>query len=467
MVNNKLINFFVIFLFIGLWSSIGSDPYNFLFIFESQNNLYLNISKMNLKEIINFFRAFFPLFCLLIGLFILIKYKLFNKQKKFIYILLVIQIIQIVTTFFSKDSIMSNFENSIDHVGRYHWIISSIASILLFMIANKLKNFDKKNFFYISIFFLALMVCWFSVKNISDFYSMNIRTSLYNLNVLRESAFFLGHQMPRVTGLSRSIIFLYVIIFFINLNSKNKFKFLNYVLLIILGSFIFLFQSKFAVISFIIINFIFFFNFTNKVKGTKIILILLIAQILLFYTISNSRIIFNKIDTDFFVFDSKDNLNKDPNKVRHFRKIEDPQKKGTPQHFEHIVFSGRIELWKKSTDYIKARPILGYGSMSDRAIINQKRLINNDLINPISNAFLYALMSGGIFSLILFFYFWLNIREKIFNIFKIQDMSNNEKKIGTIIIFLIGLRCLVENSIMLFGVDYLLLLNSLYLTEKK
>ena len=466
MINSNNFNYLILFLYIGLWSSIGSDPYNFLFIFENPNNLISIISKISLKEIINFFRAFFPLFCLLLCLFIIFKYKLFTKQKKFIYILLVIQIIQIVTTFFSKDSIMSNFEDPIDHVGRYHWTISSIASILLFMIASKLKNFDKKKIFYISIFFLALMVCWFSVKNISDFYSMNIRTSLYNLNVLRESAFFLGHQMPRVTGLSRSIIFLYVIIFFINLNSKNKFKFLNYVLLIILGSFIFLFQSKFAVISFIIINFIFFFNFTNKVKGTKIILILLIAQILLFYTISNSRIIFNKIDTDFFVFDSKDNLNKDQNKVRHFRKFADLQKKGM-QHFEHIVFSGRIELWKKSTDYIKARPILGYGSMSDRAIINQKKLKNNDLINPISNAFLYALMSGGIFSLILFFYFWFNIREKIFNIFKIQDMSNNEKKIGTIIIFLIGLRCLVENSIMLFGVDYLLLLNSLYLTEKK
>ena len=465
MVNNKLINFFVIFLFIGLWSSIGSDPYNFLFIFESQNNLYLNISKMNLKEIINFFRAFFPLFCLLIGLFILIKYKLFNKQKKFIYILLVIQIIQIVTTFFSKDSIMSNFENSIDHVGRYHWIISSIASILLFMIANKLKNFDKKNFFYISIFFLALMVCWFSVKNISDFYSMDIRTSLYNIKVLRESAFFLDHQMPRVTGLSRSIIFLYVIIFFINQNSKNKFKSLNNVLLIILGSFVFLFQSKFAVISFIIINFFFFSNFTNKVKGAKIILILLIAQILLFYTISNSRIIFNKIDAGFFVFDDKENLNKEQNKIKHFRKFMS-QKKGI-QRVEQVVFSGRIELWKKSIDYIKARPILGYGSMSDRAIINQKRLKNNDLINPVSNAFIYALMSGGIFSLILFFYFWLNIREKIFNIFTIQNISNNEEKIGTIIILLIGLRCLIENSIMLFGVDYLLLLNSLYLTEKK
>ena len=267
MINSNIINYLVIFLFFGLWSSIGSDPYNFLFIFESQNNLYLNISKMNLTEIINFFRAFFPLFCLLICLFILVKYKLFNKQKKFIYILLVIQIIQIVTTFFSKDSIMSNFENPIDHVGRYHWTISSLASILLFMIASKLKNFDKKKIFYISIFFLALMVCWFSVKNIIDFYSMDIRTSLYNIKVLRESAFFLDHQMPRVTGLSRSIIFLYVIIFFINQNSKNKFKSLNNVLLIILGSFVFLFQSKFAVISFIIINFFFFSNFTNKVKG--------------------------------------------------------------------------------------------------------------------------------------------------------------------------------------------------------
>ena len=110
MINNKLINFFVIFSFIGLWSSIGSDPYNFLFIFEKKNNFDLNISNINLKELINFLRAAFPLFCLLSSLLIIIKYKLFKNQKKLIYILLIVQIIQIVTTFFSKGTIVSNYE---------------------------------------------------------------------------------------------------------------------------------------------------------------------------------------------------------------------------------------------------------------------------------------------------------------------------------------------------------------------
>ena len=36
--------------------------------------------------------------------------------------------------------------------------------------------------------------------------------------------------------------------------------------------------------------------------------------------------------------------------------------------------SGRIGLWKTAIDFIKDRPFLGYGSMSDRDIINQKRI---------------------------------------------------------------------------------------------
>ena len=35
MINSNIINYLVIFLFFGLWSSIGSDPYNFLFIDDS------------------------------------------------------------------------------------------------------------------------------------------------------------------------------------------------------------------------------------------------------------------------------------------------------------------------------------------------------------------------------------------------------------------------------------------------
>ena len=39
---------------------------------------------------------------------------------------------------------MSNYENTIDHIGRYHWLVSSIATIMIFMIANRLNSFDMK-----------------------------------------------------------------------------------------------------------------------------------------------------------------------------------------------------------------------------------------------------------------------------------------------------------------------------------
>ena len=47
---------------------------------------------------------------------------------------------------------MSNYENTIDHIGRYHWLISSIATIMIFMIANRLNGFDMKSFFIYQFF---------------------------------------------------------------------------------------------------------------------------------------------------------------------------------------------------------------------------------------------------------------------------------------------------------------------------
>ena len=55
----------------------------------------------------------------------------------------------------------------------------------------------------------------------------------------------------------------------------------------------------------------------------------------------------------------------------------------------------------------------------------------------------------------------------IFNIFKFHMTESNENKITTLLVLIILLRCLVENSIMLFGVDYLFLLNCMYLRTNK
>ena len=139
MIKNNNLNLIIIFLFIGIWISIGSDPYNFLFLFETDYKIKGITENLNYKDIINLLRAIFPLFCCIICLFFLIKHRLFKKQKQFLYILLAIQIIQIFSTILSTNTIMWGYENIINHVGRYNWLISSIATILIFMIASKLK----------------------------------------------------------------------------------------------------------------------------------------------------------------------------------------------------------------------------------------------------------------------------------------------------------------------------------------
>ena len=60
MVNNKQLNYLIIFFFIGMWISIGSDPYDYLIIFENQNYKKINLFKFNLEIIINFVRSIIP-----------------------------------------------------------------------------------------------------------------------------------------------------------------------------------------------------------------------------------------------------------------------------------------------------------------------------------------------------------------------------------------------------------------------
>ena len=466
MVNNKQLNYLIIFFFIGMWISIGSDPYDYLIIFENQNYKKINLFKFNLEIIINFVRSIIPYTVLLFSLYIVIKYNIFKDQKKFIYILFFIQILQLITTLISKNSLMSNYETSIDFIGRFHWVISSISMILIFMIASKIKNFKFTNLFFISIFFLTLMVIYFTIKILIDFYTNEITVSVYHLDVMRKSAYFLDHQMPRTTGLSRSIVLLYIILFFLNHYLKDYLKYLNYVILIILGSLIFFFQSKFAFLSYLIINFIFIFNSSNKIQQLKLFLFLLITQLILFYGISSSRIIFDKT---IIYLDNSKNLNtpkKKERSVKHFRSFNDTAHKTRMDLIQNVISSGRFNLWQKALVFVKKRPFSGYGSMSDRHIINEKRLKNQKLVNPVSNAFIYSILSGGIFSLLLFLYFWLSIKEKILNILKLNSKFRYYESVACVIIFTLGLRCLVENSIMLFGLDFILILNALYLTEK-
>ena len=70
--------------------------------------------------------------------------------------------------------------------------------------------------------------------------------------------------------------------------------------------------------------------------------------------------------------------------------------------------------------------------MSDRVLLNQIRKKNNQIINPVSNAFIYAQLSGGILTLLLFLRFWFQIKMSILNVFNLKIIKNNYSKIGIV-----------------------------------
>ena len=336
--------------FIGLWVSLGSNPNDFLKILE--NNFYFNF-----KDLINFFRSIFPYILCLAYFFFIIKEKLYLKQSKIINLLLLIYISQIISTYLSNYSSISEFENLINHIGRYHWLVSGLGIIFIYMISNKFYERDLKIYFYISILFLTCIVIFFSSKIIYDFYTSIEDEAIYHLSVWRESAIFLNHEIPRLTGLSRSLIFLYIFVLFSNeLNFKLN-NYLKFFLLILIGSLVIFFQSKFSIIMLTFFYFLHFLTFKRKVKGFVILIFMIFLQFSTFYSFSNFRLVFQQNETikeqkiDKTLEKSKNNNISRP-KIKHFRNFSYDSISGL-EYLEHVIFSGRVKLWIAAFDDIK------------------------------------------------------------------------------------------------------------------
>ncbi len=479
MMNNKIFNIhnLIILSFIGLWGSLGSDPYDFLKWFESTKNIRINFLNI---ELVNFLRSIFPYLFFFSSLIYILRNNIYNYQNKIVNIFLLIYIFQFLSTFLSNYSIISDFEDMISHIGRYHWIISGFCVIFLFIIADKLSRKSINILFYISVIFLFIIVIFFSSKIIYDFYNSTENEAIYHLSVWRDSAIFLNHEIPRLTGLSRSIIFLYIFILFVEEFNLKINVYLTSFILIFFGSLIIFFQTKFSIGALILIHIVHLYFFKNKTKGLITIILLIILQFFVFYSLSSMRLLLqvnnnqDEIITDGtkVIQENPTNIieNQDNNaevkkpKIQHFRNFSYDQMSGF-EYFNHTIFSGRAALWKSFSNDIKERPLIGYGSMSDRVLyFNRKKSDGRFQINPISNAYLYSLISGGLISLFLLIYAWYLIGRKIINSLKISNLKN---KIPNLLIGIIFLRTFVENSMMIFGIDFILLFNCIYLLRRK
>lgn len=444
---------------IFLWLSLGSNPNDIFYLFTDRNPfLQSNNFSYLIKLFVNFLRALFPLLFLIISIYIIQKLKFYKNIDNGYKIIFVILLAQFLSTIYSYNTEINSYETKSEFIGRFYWTISSLSLLLIFIIFDKIEK-NKKKLLYISMFFILCIVIFFSTKYLLDFYSSN--TNMYNLNFRRDSGYFLNHEIPRVTGLSRSIIvlFLFIIFFFI-----YKFSFHSLIkkfYLTILLSLIFLFQSKFGLLFLIISSGIYIYFQKEKFKTTVGFIILLTISLILAVSASYSKEIL-KIDfsKEKSILKEEDGKFDVDEKITHFRTFNMSTHYSKIDKSMIIILGGRHYLWISSLDFIKRQPILGYGSMSDRVMLNRNKDWTQQR-NPVSNAFFYSLISGGILSglILIYFYFYI-FKILLINTFRKKYWSKENNFYYAIIVMII-LRSLIENSFMLFGIDYILLLHAL------
>lgn len=123
--------------------------------------------------------------------------------------------------------------------------------------------------------------------------------------------------------------------------------------------------------------------------------------------------------------------------------------------------SGRTVIWKRIINTYDNKKFFGYGFQGDRFILRKLNKENTTFGSNSSNGYLYSLVSGGYFALLIFLSInILALRRVFFFIKKSNTISNIETKfygfLTSSLIILIIARSLIENSHSLFGIDFII-----------
>ena len=136
--------------------------------------------------------------------------------------------------------------------------------------------------------------------------------------------------------------------------------------------------------------------------------------------------------------------------------------------------TGRLDIWKKAYNLIlndKVNIWIGNGYQADRKLLTY----DDDSMfygSNISNALLHIFLCSGLIGLFIFLYINLKIIIRIFQLYFVEKIYLNYNFNLTLIIainmiLLLYLRCLVENSIAYYNIDFLIFLMCLYIIDKK
>ena len=424
---SKSIFFYILVIYwVTLWISINVGPLR-SGIMDTVNSI--NFSENYFKSIssIRFITTLLISSCF-ITYFILVNVKIKNKIDKIHIYFLIFFTSQLIGLYFNEEK---NFDIFNSFLG-----IFGIGTVALFVVSQDCNEDYLEYFFKISIIFLFIMLFITFFSKIQEINNI----AFYHLFSAKDSN-ILNNPLQRISGLSRTLalINLFLIIYFVKSKLvfyKNKY----FYLITIFSILIILMQSRATLLClFVALLFIILFLFEKKITTKlKNLVILLVIPIIFVYLINFNVNVQNK----------DENINE----MRIF----------------NAHTGGRLTLWKDTIKNYDKKKLFGYGPQGDRFFLSST-LTSDDFGfkkdreyfgfgNNVSNMFLYALLSGGIFSvgsMILILYEIFKILLKYKNkLFSKKNSINLNFSLTCLIFFLI--RSIFENSFALFSVDFLL-----------
>ena len=444
-------------------------------------NEYANYQIYSFKKIIilfNYLRFHLPFVILifLTSLFFFIK-------KKFNFILCIFFFYffyQLILLVFLNDGINERVQTVLGKkIVNYQLIVNAISTLLIFYYSNiiKFKNFYKK-LLIIAMTFIALISIFFSIQLILELFSQKETYFLYISTTLRAEQLTLMQANPRVTGLSRMILLIFFLFYFINI-SEPKSKLIKYFTFVVLFICIFLIygmQSRGSWIGILLLILMNIFFYKEKVKK-KIFtfIVLIVLPIVTFH-------LFGKIKSHYFTgavtvaTENQENVtteNQENVTTENHEKLMKKQERLTTNYST----SGRTEIWRNIlVIVIEEKIILGKGPQADRYLLTNYIDRNKNIINffvyenNASNAILYSYLCAGVFGLFAIIFIYANFLKLIYkNIFIKKNFFRNNilHNFSIVTSSYLIIRSIFENSFSVFSVDFMFLILCYFIISER
>ena len=338
-----------------------------------------------------------------------------------------------------------------NHSGKdifFFWHLTFVLQMInTFLILNNFSKIDEAN----ESLFIKINLLLIFIYTVIVFITYNFSLKVeYNLNFL---------NVKISTNINAICRMLSLINIFITCNYFIKKKRITLLILIFIINFLIISSESrqgLVLISVQLLLIIFYCSRKNIIKTMfKYLILLIIIPICLSLIYKN-----NTINNRLFLFQGELKRN---NLTENFNNI--TNRKGN-LNILNIISTGRFDKWIFVSTHIidsKIKNILfGNGPEFDRKIISTRG-------NDISNGLIYLLLCGGLFGL---FSFFIIIKRNLNIILKtFYNKKNLDKDVyfcfSICCIISLGLRSLVENGFLVYGVDFLLVTSSFFYVIKK